>query len=61
MPHTLIATRQCMHAEPASHAAVESWTVGDTDTAHDGADQVGLHGSCLLANCDRRLVISVHV
>jgi hypothetical protein len=39
---------QHTHAELVSRVAAKSWTAGDTDTAHDGSDQVGLHDDDIL-------------
>jgi len=51
-------THRCTHAEPASHAAMESWTAEDMDTAHDGGDQAGLHDDDILVPAFLRIVIA---
>jgi hypothetical protein len=54
----LIATRRRARTEPASHAAAESWIAGDTDMAHDGNDQAGLHDDDILVPAFLRIAIA---
>jgi hypothetical protein len=41
-----------------SRATAESWIAGDTDMAHDGNDQAGLHDDDILVPAFLRIAIA---